>query len=140
MKGIEVMDMKTFGALALAVTYALFIIFISACGSSDEDGLALVDIPPYPKATKGKTMAKSIFGGVVGGSLEQFSTTDSYEEVVDFYTEALTDYDTEVISNKSELGRQTALSIPQKNGMVSVAIQEFTKEGKVNITLMKVES
>ena len=41
-------------------------------------------------ATKGETMAQSSFGGVVGGSLEQFTTTDSYEEVVDFYTEALT--------------------------------------------------
>jgi hypothetical protein len=42
------------------------------------------------------------------------------------------------MSHTSELGRQTAISIPQKRGMVSVAIQEFIEEGKVNITLMAV--
>jgi hypothetical protein len=85
-------------------------------------------------------MEQSSFGGIVEGNLAQFTTTDAYDAVVDFYTEALTNYDTELISLKSELGRQTAISIPQENRMTSVAIQEFSEEGKVNITLMEAGS
>ena len=74
----------------------------------------------------------------MSGSLLQLTTTDSFDQVLDFYTDALGQYDPEFMSHTSELGRQTAISIPQKNGMVSVAIQEFIEEGKVNITLMAV--
>ncbi|MBT8365464.1 MAG: hypothetical protein KJP23_12230 [Deltaproteobacteria bacterium] len=42
------------------------------------------------------------------------------------------------MNHESELGRQTAISIPQKKGMITAAIQEFTEEGKVNITFMAV--
>jgi hypothetical protein len=44
------------------------------------------------------------------------------------------------MDHESELGRQTAISIPQKKGMITVAIQEFTEEGTVNITFMAVGS
>ena len=133
------MGMRTCGTLAMAVAVAL-LINVTGCGSSDVDGLSLQDIPRYPNATAGESMEQSSFGGIVDGNLAQFTTTDTYDDVVDFYTQALTDYGAEVISNKSELGRQTAISIPQENGMTSVAIQEFTEEGKVNITLMEVGS
>ncbi len=134
------MGIRTCGTLVIAVAVALLINILSGCGSSDGDGLSFQDIPRYPNATAGESMDQSSFGGVVEGNLAQFTTTDAYDAVVDFYTEALTNYDTELISLKSELGRQTAISIPQENRMTSVAIQEFTEEGKVNITLMEVGS
>ena len=83
-------------------------------------------------------MKGSSLGGIVKGSLAQFTTTDSFDEVVDFYTDALSDHDPKFLSHTSELGRQTAISIPQKKGMISVAIQESAREGTVNITLMAV--
>ena len=76
----------------------------------------------------------------MGGSVTQFTTTDPYDEVLVFYTDALYQYDTEVMENESELGRQTAISIPRKRGMITVAIQEFVEEETVNITLMAVGS
>ena len=85
-------------------------------------------------------MKQSSPGGIVGGSLAQFTTTDPFDEVVEFYSDALNKYDPQVLSHTSDLGRQTAISIPQKKGMISVAIQEFTAEGKVNITFMEVGS
>jgi hypothetical protein len=57
---------------------------------------------------------------------------------MDFYTDALNKYNPKFMSNISELGRQTAISIPKKNGMISVAIQEFAEEERVNITFMAV--
>jgi len=59
---------------------------------------------------------------------------------VAFYTEALNKYKPQTISHTSDLGRQTAISIPQKKGMTSVTIQELTGEEKVNITFMEVGS
>jgi len=76
----------------------------------------------------------------MGGNLQQFTTTDSYEDVLGFYTQSLEAMHPEVLTHTSELGRQTAFSIPQKNGVISVAVQEFTSEGAVNITLMGVGS
>ena len=64
----------------------------------------------------------------------------TFEKVLEFYTDALYQYDTEFADHESELGRQTAISIPQKKGMITVAIQEFTEEGTVNITFMAVGS
>jgi hypothetical protein len=75
---------------------------------------------------------------MLSGSLSQFTTADSFDQVVGFYTDALGQYDPELMSHTSELGRQTAISMPQRNGMVSVVIQEFTEEGTVNITFMAV--
>jgi hypothetical protein len=120
----------------MVIAFALLITIPTGCGSSGGDGPSLQNIPRYPNATEGESMKLSSPGGIVGGSLAQFTTTDLFDEVVDFYTGALNKYDPEFISHTSELGRQTAISIPQKNGMISVAIQEFTAEGKVNITFM----
>ncbi|MES0362971.1 MAG: hypothetical protein ABUK14_03375 [Desulfobacteria bacterium] len=134
------MNIRIRGTLALVVTFALLINIPMGCGNSSDHGPSLQDIPRYPYATEGESMAASSPGGLVGGQLAQFTTTDSFDKVVDFYTDALNRYDPEFMSHTSELGRQTAISIPQKNGMISVAIQEFTKEGKVNITLMALGS
>ena len=124
----------------MVVVFALLINIPTGCRNSSSDGPSLQDIPRYPNATEVESMQQSSPGGMVGGELVQFTTTDSFDEVVDFYTDALNKYDPESKSHTSDLGRQTAISIPQKNGMISVAIQEFTGEGKVNITFMAVGS
>jgi hypothetical protein len=134
------MDIRIRGTFLMAVVLALLLNILTGCGSSSSDGLSLQDIPLYPNATEDESMEQSSFGGILGGKLAQFTTTDSYDEVVEFYTDALEKYDPEVLSHTSELGRQTAISIKQKKRIISVAIQEFTEEGKVNITLMRVGS
>jgi hypothetical protein len=136
------MDMNTRNraTLAVAAAFALLINIPTGCGSSTDDAMSLQIIPRYPNAAEGESMAQSSLGGLMRGNLEQFTTTDSFEEVLEFYTDALSEYDPESMSHTSELGRQTALSIPQENGMISVVIQEFTEEGEVNITFMAVGS
>jgi hypothetical protein len=113
-------------------------LMLTACGNSASDGPAMSDIPTYPNAEIGETMEQHFPGGMMGGSLQQYSTTDSYEDVLDFYTDALIEYETELMEHPSELGRQAAISILKENGVITVAIQEFTAEGSVNITFMEV--
>ena len=122
----------------MAVAFALLVNISAGCGGSGRDGPSLQDIPRYPNAAEGESMGQSSPGGMLSGSLLQFTTTDSFDQVVGFYTDALSQYDPELISHTSELGRQSAISMPQKNGLVSVVVQEFTEEGKVNITFMAV--
>ena len=122
----------------LLVTMTLLMSILSGCGKSGDDGISLQDIPHYPNAVKGESMEQSGFGGFMGGELVQFTTSDSFDDVVEFYTDALISYNTELLSNTSELGQQTVISIPLEGGMISVAIQEFTDEGQVNITFMSV--
>ena len=133
------MNIKILGRLGLVILFALLMGISTGCGSGEEE-LSLQDIPRYPNAAEGESMAKSSPGGVVSGKLKQFSTTDSFDDVVDFYTDALNKYDPEIMSHTSGLGRQTAISISQKKGMISIAIQELSSEGKVNITFMAVGS
>ena len=134
------MKIRIHEKLAMVITFALLMGIQTGCGRSGDDGPSLQDIPRYPNATEGESMAHSSPGGIVGGNLLQFTTTDLFDEVVYFYSDALNRYDPKLIAHTSELGRQTAFSIPRKNGMISVAIQEFTAEGKVNITFMAVGS
>jgi len=126
--------------LSFMVLIALLIGFATGCGSSSDTQSALQEIPHYPNAIEGESMEQSLPGGFLGGSVTQFTTTDPFDEVLEFYTDALFQYDTEFMEHESELGRQTAISIPQKKGMITVAIQEFTEEGTVNITFMAVGS
>jgi hypothetical protein len=128
---------RTGGRSAMAVAFAL-LVGVAGCGSSDGDGPPMKGIPRYPNAVEGESMGQSSPGGMLSGSLSQFTTTDPFDQVVGFYTDALSQYDPELMSHASELGRQTAISMPQRNGMVSVVIQEFTEEGTVNITFMSV--
>ena len=132
------MNTRKHATLAMVIVLALMMGIAAGCGNSAGNGAALQDIPYYPNATEGESMEKPIAGGIAGGAMQQFTTTDAFEEVVDFYTDALNAYDTEILSHESDLGRQTAISIPQKRGMISVAIQEFTEEETVNITFMAV--
>lgn len=134
------MEARVPTTLVLMVLIALLIGFAAGCGNSSSIQSALQEIPHYPNAIEGESMEQSLPGGFLGGSLTQFTTTDPFDDVLEFYTDALYQYDTELMEHESELGRQTAISIPQKKGIITVAIQEFTDEGTVNITFMAVGS
>jgi len=121
----------------LIFLWLLLSILLSGCGKEQNQGPALQDIPLYPNATIGETMQASMLG-MMGGSLAQYSTTDSYDEVMTFYNDSLTPYDPEVMPHSSELGRQAALSIKRGNGLVTISVQEFTEENTVAITFMEV--
>jgi len=119
------------------LTCTLILLFAGGCGRSDS-GPALSDLPSYPGATQTESMEQSGMLGILGGELVQLTTGDSYDEVLDFYTTELAGRDTEVIEHTTELGRQTAISITRDEGVITVAIQEFTDEDAVNITHMRV--
>ncbi len=108
---------------------------VAGCGSGDSRP-SLAEIPRYPNAVERESMAQSM--GPIGGQLVQYTTRDSHDAVLKFYADALKDYDTKTMSHAVEGGRQTAISIAQRRGNITVAIQEFVKEGAVNITLMRV--
>jgi hypothetical protein len=137
-EGNEVVGWRRTARLAMVAALAVLVGVLPGCGGSGGDGLSLQDIPRYPNAVEGESMGQSSPGGMLSGSLSQFTTADSFDQVVGFYTDALGQYDPELMSHTSELGRQTAISMPQRNGMVSVVIQEFTEEGTVSITFMAV--
>jgi hypothetical protein len=122
--------------LATVFGLTLLLGLSAGCGGSDGNGLSLRDIPPYPNASEGESMEQTSPGGLVGGGVSQFTTTDSFDQVLGFYTDALSSYQPESLSHTSELGRQAALTVTRENGLISVVIQEFTEEGKVNITFM----
>ena len=124
--------------LSLPIVSALLLTSLLACGGSSNHGPSLSQIPRYPNATQGESMAHSGIGGFMGGNLTQLTTTDSFDEVVAFYRSALKEFNPQVLSHRSELGRQLAITIPQDGGLISVVVQEFTAEGEVNITLMGV--
>ena len=128
------MNAKT---LARVIAFALMIGLPTGCGNSGS-GPTLEDLPLYPYATEGESMEQSAPGGFMSGKLAQFTTTDSFDEVIDFYSDALNKYNPQFMDHTSDLGRQMAISIPKKSGMISVAIQEFAEEEKVNITFMAV--
>jgi hypothetical protein len=134
------MTKRKYGTLAIVITFGLLISIHTGCGNSEDEGLSLHDIPLYPNSTDGASMEQSSPGGFVGGKLSQFTTFDPFDEVVSFYTDALNEYNPKAISHTSDLGRQIAISIPKKKGVITVAIQEFTEEGRVNITFMAVGS
>ena len=131
------MNARTPATFAIVFVFVLLISITTGCGSSG-GGPSLEDLPLYPYATEGESMEQSGSGGFMAGKLAQFTTTDSFDEVIDFYSDALNMYNPQFMDHTSELGRQTAISILKKNGMISVAIQEFTEEEIVNITFMAV--
>jgi len=124
--------------LIIAAIPILFLAgIISGCGSSKTE-LSFQNIPHYPASTPEQQMEGSGFAGIVGGELRQLSTTDPFKTVVAFYTDELDPYNPEIMSHTSELGRQTAITIKQENKVLTVAIQEHRKEGRVVITHMAV--
>jgi hypothetical protein len=132
------MNIRRHGLLAVVFASVLLISILTGCGNSGGDGPSLQDLPRYPNAAEGESMEQSSPGGFISGELTQFTTTDTFDEVLEFYKNELNQHNPEFLSKTSDLGRQTAISIPQKTGMLSVSIQEFTAEGTVNITFMVV--
>ncbi|MGC9367336.1 MAG: hypothetical protein ACP5FK_09910 [bacterium] len=108
----------------------------SGCGFLGCGKLSTDDLPRYPNATEVETMEQSSPGGVIGGNMVQFTTEDSYDQVLEFYSDTLKSFNPEIISETSELGRQTAYTIKRGTGISTVVIQEFTAEGTVNITFI----
>ena len=131
------MQINIFNPGALVIMLVL-LLTLSACGNSGSKGPSMNDIPTYPNARVGESLEQHFPGGMMGGMLQQYTTSDAYEDVLAFYEEALSGYATEVMQQPSELGRQVAISIRREKGVITVAIQEFTAEGLVNITLMEV--
>jgi len=132
------MKTKLLGTFAMMGVFIMLIGISTGCGGSSEEALTLEDIPIYPGAVEGESMEHSSPGGIVGANMIQYSSSDSFDDIEEFYSDALDIYDPDMMSHTSELGRQTAFSIPQDKGMISVSIQEFTEEETVNITFMKV--
>lgn len=121
------------------IAVLIFHFFIlTGCGESENNGPTMADIPIYPGVETGQSMEQQIPGGFMGGALKQYKSSDSFDDVVSFYTSALEQYETQAMSHTSELGQQTAISISKPNGVITIAIQEFVAEDIVNITLMEV--
>ncbi len=129
------MDALLRSSFLMKATLILIVVFMMGCGGSDSKGPSLQEIPRYPNAIESESIDQSGFAGL-GGSLVQYTTTDSYNDVKAFYIDALSDEETDVLSYKSDLGRQVIISTRQDNGVISIAIQEFTRERRVSITLM----
>lgn len=126
--------------LALVFVTLTTLALSSGCGSDREPAaLSLQDLPLYPGASEGESLSGSSLGGLVGGSMQQYRTSDSYDEVLEYYREALQAYKPQVMSHRSELGRQSAISVQEGNSMTTVTVQEFTEEDTVSITFMQVQ-
>lgn len=113
------------------------ILMLSACGGSSDPKLTLTDIPIFPDAKEAASMQPTDAAGMKG-NLKQYSSSASYDDVVNFYINALQAYETHAVGRTSEPGRQAAISIRKANGGLSVAIQELVAENTVHITLMEV--
>ncbi len=104
-------------------------------GCSDA-GLSLAEIPRYPNAVPGESLSQDM--GFMTGEIVQLTTADSFEQVLEFYLDALAEYQTETISPAMKDGRQTAINLVRRTGATTVVIQEYDGEDTVYITLMRV--
>ena len=114
---------------------ALALAGVLLAGCAENHGPSMSAIPRYANSTPGEMMQGSTPGGFMGVSLEQYTTTDSFDQVFEFYREELKAMSPQVLNERCELGRMSAFAIPVEDGMITVGVQEFTEEGTVNITL-----
>ena len=121
--------------------FYIFILSLSSllysCSSDEASGPSINDIPVYPNSKKGESMQHSMFG-MIGGALQQYSTTDGFKRVLGFYESELALYNPDVMTHHLEHGRQSAITIEKDDGALTVAIQEYKDEGQVMITFMEV--
>ena len=109
---------------------ALFMaIFSVSCSRSDSKVL----IPEYPGAIEDQEHNAKMLGRSVA-KVKRVFTNDSFDKVLAFYNKKLAPYEPEIMSYDLEDGRQAAFTI--KKGKVTIAVQEFIKEGAVTITYM----
>ncbi len=123
--------------ISTSILLGWLILMLSACGGTSGPELTLSDIPIFPDAKEAASMLPTDMAGMKG-NLKQYSSSASYDDVVNFYINALQTYQTHVVGHTSELGRQAAISIRKAKGGLSVAIQELAAENTVHITLMEV--
>ena len=122
---------------AIIITTIFSLVLLTGCGNSGKKGPSFHDIPQYPHSIKKESMKQSSLMNIVKGRLEQFTTEDSFDDVSSFYTNALQKFNPKTQNHTIEVGRSTAMTIKQKNGVITIAIQEFKSEGKVLITVMR---
>lgn len=117
--------------LGIAIFTLLFLM-----GCSEKEG---INIPEYPNAVEDQEVKAEMLGMEFGGVRRVF-TSDSFDTVYAFYEEHLRDYSPEVMSHVLEDGRQAAFTVKETEKIVTtVAVQEFSKEGKVAISYMHVD-
>ena len=115
-------------SIIAVMTFCLLACFLAGCGNSKKE-LSFQDIPNYPASTPEQHMEGPGIAGMPGGELIQLSTTDPFDTVVEFYSDELGQYQPEILSHTSGLGRQTALTIQQENKVITVTIQEHGRRG-----------
>jgi hypothetical protein len=122
------------------ILFYSFILLVNAllysCSNETSGGPAISDIPQYPNSEQGETMQQSMLG--MSGSIQQYSTEDGFQQVLSFYEKELAQYAPDVMTHNLADGRQSAISIKNDNGALTIAIQEFKDEAKVIITFMEV--
>ena len=97
------MNQRTYVNASLLFT--LLLILLAGCGSSSDTGPRLVDIPHYPNSTQRDMMAQSSPGGALSAALVQLTTSDTHDDVISFYTAALSQYETEIVTHDITLMR-----------------------------------
>lgn len=107
-----------------------FLFFLAGCSQ--------VQVPEYPGAVEDQDQAhEATFYGISFGKVRRMITEDSYDTVFSYYKNVLAVHNPEITSHTLEDGQQGAITITQgKNRSVTVAIQEFRKEGKTAITYL----
>ena len=114
------MTIKIQAVSTILIASAFSLILITGCGDSGSKGPGFHDIPQYPNSVKKESMQQSSLMNIVKGKLEQFTTEDSFDDVNNFYTNALQKLNPRTQNHTSELGRSTAMVIKQKNGAITV--------------------
>lgn len=106
---------------------------VAGCSKADES--EQLRIPGYPNAVHDQTHGME---GVA--KVTRLITSDSFDEVLAFYTEQLKEYNPEITPYELEGGRQTAIKVSdRKKREITVVVQEFIKEEKVAIVYMGID-
>jgi hypothetical protein len=115
------------GALLIALTLMVF---------REEK---VLNIPEYPNAVEDQEVKAEFLGMDLGG-VRRVITSDSFDIVFAYYKAQLRDYNPEIISHTLEDGRQAAFTvIDNDESNLTVAVQEFKKEGVVAISYMHMD-
>jgi len=103
-----------------------------------EGSPALQNIPGYPGAVRGEYMegAEQVLD-MFSGELAQYSTGDSHDAVLAFYTDALSSHRTQVSRSDLPGGHKAVISFVQDGDRITIGIQERRQEGRVVITHMR---
>jgi hypothetical protein len=130
----EARNMKR-GLFLLPLVLLLHLGILVGCGGSPNHGPSLASIPIYPGSIGKESMAGSSPMGLMGVRLNQYTTRDTYDEVVAFYKKELGPLSPQVQSFATQFGRQISITLPQDDGVINVGIQEITEERRVYITI-----